>query len=226
MPANESIYFPKNIKELRAFYGDLLFEPERSVSIKNHLQDIAVRLHQGLEQKLDFLFVEVNNYHKGYLGQAIETLKSANDLESMAFTTIANEHGFMSWKEVEELGTSKYNGNFEQVVNSMLEGDYERFKELLKSNPDLIFGKSKYGHEATLLHYMCSNGVEFWRQIVPFNLPKMMKLLLESGGNPIATMNVYNGHFEPIELLTTGAHPYAAGIGKELEEVLNHFLEL
>ena len=92
----------------------------------------------------------------------------------------------------------------------------------MEENPDLIFQKSKFGHQATLLHYVASNGVEFWRQIVPHNLPEMISYLIEKGADKNAKMKVYGGEFSVLPLLESSAHPYAAGIADQMIEILKN----
>ena len=114
----------------------------------------------------------------------------------------------------------KYDKPFEVAVDFLLIGQLDNLKKCLDGNPDLIFRKSQFGHQATLLHYVGSNGVEFWRQVVPFNLPKMTKYLIEKGADKNAKMKVYGGGFPVLSLLETSAHPFAAGIAQEMIEIL------
>jgi hypothetical protein len=100
----------------------------------------------------------------------------------------------------------------------MLAGDFKGIKKIITGNNALLNQKSQYGHEATLLHYSASNGVELWRQKVPLNLPEMVEFLVENGANRNARMKVYGGEYTAAELLLSSAHPRQAGILMELRQ--------
>jgi len=70
---------------------------------------------------------------------------------------------------------SNYKLIIEQAVNYLLSGQKAELQQLLEEFPHLISATSKYGHQATILHYTASNGVEFWRQKVPYNLVEMTR---------------------------------------------------
>jgi len=91
---------------------------------------------------------------------------------------------------------------------------------LLRRHPRLINERSVYNHRATLLHYIGSNGVETRRQIVPYNLPHLTKVLLELGADPHATAFLYQSQCTTLELLTTSAHPANAGVMTETAALL------
>ena len=91
----------------------------------------------------------------------------------------------------------------------------------IRDSPYLLSATSSYGHQATLLHYVASNGVEFWRQQVPMNLPAITSYLLSAGANRDATMKVYGGDFDTYALLVSSAHPLAVGVLEEMKMILN-----
>ena len=214
------IYKPGIIQELEAYYGALLFDLRSYPVISEHLDAISLKLHEGLEYQIPALYIETNNYNPDLLGKDPELLKKQEFELNTCRQTIASEFGFATWHAVEALGNTEYSVAFEEAVNSLLSGNIRRLDELLDAKPGLVKQRSQYGHRATLLHYVASNGVEFWRQKVPMNLPEITKLLLRKGADIDATMNVYGGSYTTIQLLTSGAHPYNAGLGKEMEAVL------
>jgi len=215
-----SIYKPSVVIELEEFYGDLLFATDKYPNLVNHLASLSHRLFEGIQVKHDPLYVELNNYHKGFIGQSVEELKSIDVTLDDCHDVISQEYGFGNWNTLSKRTGLLYNPIFEHAINQLLEGNSQTLKVLLQDNPELVQDRSPYGHGATLLHYAGSNGVEMWRQKVPMNLTALIEILLEAGADKNATMNVYGGHFTTLELLITSAHPYAAGIVDDLKRVL------
>ncbi|MHA7058152.1 hypothetical protein ACWGOQ_0013100 [Aquimarina sp. M1] len=204
---------------LASFYGDLLYQTDQYPSIKDHLYKLANRMLQGLEENHSFIFEEINNYHPDYLGRAVEELKTLHLTIEDCKITIANEYGFKNWETIEQL-KEHYDQNFEKAVNHIIDGDLIVLKKLIKTHPNLVIEKSKYGHQATLLHYTASNGVEMWRQKAPSNLPEITQFLIDKGADRTATMNVYGGQFNTLALLKSSTHPFRAGIGEKMINIL------
>ncbi|WP_299437654.1 hypothetical protein [uncultured Aquimarina sp.] len=205
--------------ELTSFYGNLLYQTDQYPMIKTHLTKIADRMLEGAHNNLNFILQEINNYHPDYLGTPIETLKKNKFTIKDCRATVANEYGFKNWQIVEQL-KDHYDQSFEKAVNFLINGEFEALKKIIKANPQLTTKKSKYGHQATLLHYTASNGVEMWRQKVPANLPEMTRFLIKQGADLNALMNVYGGQFNTLSLLKSSAHPFEAGIGEEMIRIL------
>ncbi len=214
--AEIKIYRTNIVQQIRDYYGVDLFHTSYPV-IREHLSHLAERLLHGIQSGNDFLFTEVNNYHPLHLGESASLLKSLNlDLIDCQWT-IAAQYGFKSWEDVIELRNTTYNTTFESAVDNLLSGDIKNLQKIIQENPSLITARSQYGHKASLLHYVASNGVELWRQQVPTNLAEIISYLLASGSNKSALMNVYGSQYDTLTLLKTSAHPYQAGIGEELE---------
>ena len=214
------IYIPNVVQQIQSYYGDLVIPTNFPKMIGKHLSLLAAKLWSGMELKPDFLLQEINNYHPKYLGIPIEELRQQNLTFEDCQITIANSFGFQSRQEVESLVNVSYNESFEIAIHHLLNGNLPALSVSLEKEPHLIHQQSQLGHKATLLHYAGSNGVEMWRQQVPYNLVEIVAYLIEKGADINAKMLVYGGAFTTYELLTTSAHPYEAGIGKELERLL------
>jgi hypothetical protein len=126
------------------------------------------------------------------------------------------DHGFTSWSDVGGFTDV----DFESAVDALTEGDMGALTRMLDRSPNLTAARSAYGHRATLLHYVAANGVEIRRQVVPSNASDIAGILLDHGADLRATMPVYGGHYDPLALMRTSAHPYDAGVARELEAVL------
>ncbi len=215
------IYKPAVVEEMEIFYGDLLEGYKRFPIIRDHLSQLALRLWEGLQQDQSFAYTEINNYHPKYLGQPRSFLQGFGLDKEQCKETVAHQYGFAGWQAVEELKETPYYVPFEMAVNSLLNGQQTILQELIAGEADLLSRRSNYGHRATLLHYVASNGVELWRQKVPSNLVEMTAWLLEKGADRQATMKVYGGEFATLPLLMSSAHPFAAGLGKDLQRLFS-----
>ena len=213
------VYKQEVVQELETFYGELLTEITGYGAIKEHLSALAIRMWEGVQDKNEAIFKEISNYHWSHLGKSTAALAEAQLTEEDCKKAIANEYGFRRWTEVQHVDIP-YNIAFERTVNAMLEGDFETLKKIISAKKELVNTKSLYGHNATLMHYAASNGVELWRQKVPVNLPEIVRYLIQQGANKKAKMKVYGGEFTAEELLPSSAHPREAGLVDELWAVL------
>ena len=212
-------YIPNLISELKEFYKDYLHDLASYSNIPTHLDALAQRMHIGIKENQPSILSEISNYHKDYLGK-IELIDPQHFSLNDCRQTIAHEYGFTNWKTLSNKSDLQYNYKFEKAINHLLEGNLTALKNLITNNPDLLTARSKYGHQATLLNYAGSNGVEFWRQQVPLNLPELVLYLLEAGADKTATMKVYGGEFNTYELLSTSIHPLKAGLMDEMKSIL------
>jgi hypothetical protein len=215
-----SVYVPNVVKRIKEFYGDLLWSYNTYPVIKNHLEAIALKHYEGILAKEDCVFIEMNNYNPDFIGKSVEQLKLQEFSEEDSKNTIAYEYGFKGWDELLAFDI-KYEIEFETTINHLLCGDYESVEKAILKDNSLLSSRSNYGHRATLLHYCGNNGVEFWRQQVPRNLADLIQMLLDNGANKSAPMSVYGGEFDTLSLLSTSAHPEAAGMMEQLIEVLS-----
>jgi hypothetical protein len=211
------IYKDKTVQDLEDFYGGLYVQRELYDTISSHLTALAERMWEGVQTNNEAVLKEINNYHPRYLGRPTAQLAKLGLTENDCKHTLAHEFGFRRWAELTHLN-SPYDLAFENCIDTMLAGDFKGIKKIITGNNALLNQKSQYGHEATLLHYSASNGVELWRQKVPLNLPEMVEFLVENGANRNARMKVYGGEYTAAELLLSSAHPRQAGILMELRQ--------
>jgi len=138
---------------------------------------------------------------------------------------IARAHGFLSWpkfvKHVESLGRAhSLVAAFERAVSAVVTGDAPTLKRLLHEHPALTQTESNREHRATLLHYVSANGVEGYHQVSPKNSAEIAEILLNAGADVDATSDVYEGKCTPLGLVATSSPPFAAGVQREVIEVL------
>lgn len=214
------VYQARIVRDIRRFYGSLLTDLSHFDSIASHLTAIVTKMWDGWQNQIPCVYHEMNNYHPDLLGKPVEEIKSLNLTIEDCQKCIVAQYGYSSWINLLELGYHAYFTSFEYCVNALLEGDQETLVRYLDIDATLASRHSQYGHNATLLHYAVANGVEMWRQQTPYNLPELVKTVIDYGGDVNARMMVYGGAFTPIELLDSSAHPHKAGIAEELESVL------
>lgn len=130
---------------------------------------------------------------------------------------VARDHGFTSWSSVE----GECDPTFELAVDVAVHGRIDDLSALLADYPDLPGRRSRYGHGATLPHYMAANGVEIRRQIVPANAAEIVSTLLAAGSDRSATLRAYDGRFDVLAMIRTSAHPRDAGVAIALEHALS-----
>ncbi len=213
------IYKPSTVADLQQFYGDLLLEMGRFPTIYEHLKALSARMWEGVQANKEAVLQEISNYHWSYLGRPTSDLSRIGLTEADCRQTIANEYGFRRWTEVAHMSIP-YDQKFESLVNAVLEGSLNAVRNYITENAELLNQKSAYGHKASLLHYTVSNGVEFWRQQVPENLPEIARFLVDSGANKNAKMLVYGGEYTASELLLSSAHPQNAGVLEALRKIV------
>jgi ankyrin repeat protein len=109
---------------------------------------------------------------------------------------------------------------FEAAAESVVLGDVETLRRLLRDDGCLIRARSNREHRATLLHYVSANGVEGYRQKTPPNIVAISALLLESGAEIDATADVYGGGWTALGLTATSTPPLRAGVQNALLALL------
>lgn len=212
-----NIYISNQVKQVRNLHQSILNKYLDFNLIKDLLDALSINLFEAFNKGEKTVAIEISNYHPLFIGCDYDEIYSrAFSLED-AKLTLAREYGFQKWNSID--GT--LNPDFETAIDLLLNGEENQLKQMIQTNPTLLSQRSPFGHQATLLHYAGSNGVEIWRQVVPENLPEMVKMLIESGADKNAKAHFYGGEYSTLALATTSAHPEAAGIKKDLESVLN-----
>jgi ankyrin repeat protein len=138
---------------------------------------------------------------------------------------IARAHGFASWpKFASHLESLQDRAStvaaFETATAAVVSGDTDKLRRLLHAHPRLARARSTREHGATLLHYVSANGVEGYRQLSPKNSGEIAELLIAAGADVDATTDVYDGKCTALGLVATSSPPFAAGVQREVIDVL------
>ena len=219
---------PEAARLSRDFFSNELLNPLNSGNTADYLQKLSKKLAAGLVSTEDYPWISMSNHHPQFLGKSEKLLrKNFSDLYRTGIrdplhdsqVCIAREYGYENWDELRR-GEKPFSENFEKALAALLKGDLKLLQELLKEQPGLCQAISPFGHQAKLLHYAASNGVEIWRQIVPANLEEGVRLLLNYGARPEALMKAYGGTYDVLALLDSSAHPRVAGCYEAVHKVL------
>ena len=214
------IYISKESADVKRLHQEILDNPYLFSTVTEQLVLLAENLFKAHAQERPEVRVEFSNGHPDLIGKDLEDILSYSVKLEDAQCAIARTYGFVDWDEVLDTGDLAFDPDFEQAVDFLLTGQKEALKDLLQSHPHLLNQSSVYGHKAKLIHYAGSNGVEIWRQVVPQNLVELLEMLCKMGANPNANHNIYGGQGNLAGLIESSAHPWEAGIGKELLGVL------
>jgi len=205
------------LKEIRSLMPELngSYDNFKSISdLYNYIRKILVEDFDTQSKIVEALY---RQHYPGYFKTKPKILKDENlDL------VIARSLGFDNTEHYLSNAFEYLDPAFENAVHSILQGDLDTFKSLITSSPALLYHNSKLGHRARLVDYLSSNGVEYWRQIVPDNADLILDEICKFGFDTFVTNNIYGGSTLR-GLIVSSAHPKAAGIEKRLLEVLSKY---
>ena len=202
------IYIPDVVKSLWEKLGSaIVVVPDES--LKDHVAKLGRAIRKAYLVEDDRILPVLNNYHPDYISMSWSEIRRKGVSPEEAMDGAAYYYSFKGYDQVPE---GNVDHEFEAILDIVLTGDLELIDEKLTVDPNLLTHRSKYGHEATLWHYLGSNGVELHRQVVPLNLPEIIELFLRKGVDRSMTMKVYGGDHRMKEMLATSAHPLEAGL--------------
>lgn len=218
MNNRKSVFIHPDVALVRELHSVILSSFNPSGTILELLELMARNLAEACEAGDPRTQVEIKNYMKPGEFEPVDDLLRVN--LGMAREIMARQHGFMDWEEVKYGGRVSLQSGFEKAVDLLISGEVDALEKILVENPHLVIQRSGYPHKATLLHYAAANGVEIRRQIVPLNLPDLIRLLLSRGADLHARGFFYNSMMDAKSLLQTGTHTREAGVYEEASNLL------
>ncbi len=214
------VYVGNEVRKIIELHHDLFSDDFQRLSIRDQLSLQAERIHEAHSEGNETVATHITCWHPQLVGHSVAEIMKYNFTFSDAQETIAREYGFRDWRDVEKNGLSPPNPEFENAANSLLSVDCEKLRDQLAQNPSLVHERSGFGHRSTLLHYVGSNGVETYRQVVPVNLAEIAQVLIDAGADVNATAEMYGGNCTTIALLITSCFPAEAGVVDDVVKVL------
>ncbi len=216
--SNPALYIHPDVEKVRSLHGKILEDFSFEHTIYDLLYDLAGNLHESNQSGDERALVEIKSYIR------VEEFTQPEDQlkvdESLAREIMARQHGFRDWQEVKGGGDTLLTADFERAVDAVITGNLDELNHLLHVKPHLAIQRSAYFHKATLLHYASANGVEIRRQIIPENLPEMVRLLLAKGADPNARGYFYGKMIDIKTLLVSGSYSKEAGVYKEVLKLI------
>lgn len=142
-----------------------------------------------------------------------------------ARSVLVRNHHFENWDQVAAFMDARARtdspvARFEAAADAVVSGDVTTLERLLREHPDLVRARSTRTHHSTLLHYVSTNGVEYFRQKPSPNAVKVAEALLEAGAEVDAMADMYGGSATAFGLAATSLHLWLAGVVDPLMDVL------
>ncbi len=215
----QHVYIDDIIKQVRTIHQTTLTMDKADTSVGEFLDLQATNIldaHQSGNKAVKF---HLACWFKPLIGKSTEQILAYPLSIDDARQTIAAEHGFTDWTEVKKNSSSNFDLQFESAVDTMLSGDIRSLTSTVEDTPAILKQRSQYGHKATLLHYLGSNGVESYRQITPLNAVAMTQLLIDQGAEVDSVANIYGGS-TAIQLILSSAHPHKAGVAESMAQLI------
>lgn len=214
------VHIDSKVFALRELHSDLLSRDYMDSSILDRLASQANSILNGHKTGNSAVVFHLGSWCADFIGMdTAQIMGSILNLDQCQ-ETIAKEHGYKNWSEVETLQGIMLDAEFEKSVDAVVQGDISQLQRRLCTRPELAKQRSQYGHRATLLHYIGANGVESYRQITPLNAAEVASCLIRAGADVNAGAKMYGGSTTALNLVLTSAHPHNAGIASEIAEVL------
>jgi len=210
------VYIPDIVRQVRAWLSEVL-PIVKDTSLRSYLSKIGEVIHQAVTHDDQRIRPVINNYHPQFLGASWSEILAKSLTLDEALDASAYYFGFAGYEEVPDLIIDR---GFEEAIDLMLTGDMPSFIEVIENDKSLLNKRSQFGHQATLWHYLGSNGVEIHRQVVPINIVEIIQLFLDWDIDPSVTMEVYGGQHTMKQLLVTSAHPREAGVLEKCIDIL------
>ena len=206
-----TVFICEEVAAVRRMYGPAADPLDATQPICDLLDSFAARLHAAHRNGDAAAASPIRCWHPDRIGWSADAILRQPFALRDARLTLAREHGFADWARVKADGTPLLDAKFERAVEALLRGDVETLRRAAVADPTLASRRSRLGHRATLLHYVGSNGVETYRQVVPSNLAAVVETLLAIGCDRDATAAIY-GWSRVCELLLSSEHPREAGV--------------
>jgi len=168
------VWVSEPVRQVQDLYGDLVGSSALTRTRFEQLQVLANRLADGHRQRHPGAHVELSNWNPALVGLAAGQLWDRQLDRSDFVVAIARARGYEDLAQVvpDDVVPSS---PFETAVDTMLAGDLDGLRVVLDEDPTLTAQRSHWPHRATLLHYTAANGVEIHRQVVPLNLPAIVR---------------------------------------------------
>lgn len=214
------MYIDRSIAALREMHKEVLQTDRSQLTIRQFLEHQCQNILKAHSIGNSAVTFHLSCWCTDMIGKASAEILAAELTPDQARQTISAEYGFGNWEEVQALGDTPFDLDFEDAVDQLLSGDLPGLGKSLQQHPELCQQQSQFPHRATLLHYIAANGVESHRQVTPLNAADITQCLIDAGADVNAEANMYGGGSTTLGLLLSSVHPAKAGVVDKVAEVL------
>lgn len=217
---SKEIYISGHVQQIQTLYKPIIENLSSYPTLKKQLKAfLSIAFDSYKAGELTYA-IEFSNHHPNWLGKYEEIIAHKNHSWEDFELVIARGYGFKNWDEVTSNGNQSFDIDFENAITFLIHGDINELQSLIDNQPTVLQTKSIYGHRASLIHYIGSNGLEIWRQQVPMNLPSILRMLLNAGSHSDPKNKIYGNGSHLIDLIESSDHPNKTGFTKELVDIL------
>ncbi len=127
--SNVSVYVDPKIRKVIELYADIFAADLHSLPIGTQLDLQAARLAKAHHKGDDSVCFQIGSWHPDLVGQSDERILNYSFTVDDAKVTVAREHGFTDWGEVEGIDGRASDIAFESAVDTMLSGNLTSLSE-------------------------------------------------------------------------------------------------
>jgi len=214
------VFIDPIIADLRRIHSSAFEHKQPTLVIRQLLTTHADAIHSAFLNGNGAVTFHLGSWCSAVVGKRPEQIMEMDlDIQQVC-ESVAREYGFADWQTVQNLEDQQLDQEFESAVENVIFGNVDELRTQLTLNPGLNLQRSRYGHSATLLHYLGANGIESQRQITPMNCVAIARCLIDHGADVNAHANMYGGGSTTLGLVLSSAHPAKAGVVDALAKLL------
>lgn len=213
--SNNQLYQCDEVRLLRKFLSEEINLLHSSILLRDFIDKIALKLDDAKAISNPIICTLVKNHMTSI------SFVDAEDLCSKVIDTTelaARMHGFDRYASVSS--DTFLDGQLQVAIDHLLFSPLDVFRDYILSSPELLNRQTVFGHRASIVHYLGSNGIEIYRQVVPTDIVDKVEFLKSMDTNFTQSHNIYGGSCTVIDLVETSAHPHDAGIAPLLIQSL------
>ena len=143
------IYIDPEIAALRELHSDLSGRGYLNLKIGELMALQAKTILDGHKAGNSAVTFHLGSWSPDFVGKDSAQIMSCSLTLEQAQETIAREHGYGSWNEIEFLKNTMLDEDFERAVDAVVVGDITQIQRLIQARPELVIQRSQYGHRAT-----------------------------------------------------------------------------
>lgn len=215
--SDHQIYIPDDVSSLKKLLAEELPLLHSLILIQDYIIRVADRLQSAIDNRNPILSVLLRNHYTRFSFESLEDIWNQShqiDLQELS----ARMHGFNEFSDIDSV--SYIDPELQMGIDHFLNSPIEIFQDYIINHQSILDKQTAFGHQASLIHYIGSNGVEIYRQQVPLDIVIRVSILKDLNASFDISHKIYGGHCSLIDLIETSAHPKDAGVRKQLMKII------